>query len=184
MPSIKVHYSLHKVTSYCRVSLYKGAQHLCERNTVLFSKRLTAVQNYKGVQHFFQRNIELFQRTYSCAKFCSRGKGVYGRRTELRQKDRITTKRNPLINHFYRLWYSLKQGWCKYVQGLLHKGVNHVIQNHALIQKTHYFEVEPLGVCTWLFACNTPFHMFETPELDNIILKKLSLSFEDNCHSE
>jgi hypothetical protein len=114
---------------------------------------------------------------------------------ELMEGGQTYDKMESFQYQFNRLWYSLKQGWCKYVQGLLNKGVNHLnlIQNHALIQKTHYFEVEPLGVCTvvflerymsWLFACNTPFHMFETPELDNIILKKLSLSFEDNCHSE
>ena len=61
------------------------------------------------------------------------------------------TKWNPLSKDFNRRWYSLKQGWgwCKYVQSLLHKGVIHLIQNHALMQtQTHYFEVEPAGVCS------------------------------------
>ena len=39
-----------------------------------------------------------------------------------------------------------------------------------------------------MVVCNMPFHMSETPEqnrpIGNIILKKLSFSFKDNCHSE
>ena len=149
------------------------------------------MQDYKGVEHFFQRNIELFQWTYSCAKFCSRGKGVYGNRTELRKK------RNPLSNHFNRLWYSLKRGLCKYVQSLLHKGVNHLILNHALIhintKQTHYFEVEPLGVCSIFLkdTCHGCMHAVRPfiwvkrlNKIGNIILKKPSISFKENCHSE
>jgi hypothetical protein len=38
---------------------------------------------------------------------------------------------------------------------------------------------------SWLYACNMPAHMGETPEqVGNFILKKLRLSFNDNCHSE
>ena len=94
IPSKKAHHSLHKVTSLCTISSYKGMQHLSERNIELFSKRLyncaklkrsaafflrnievcskrlTAAQSDKGVQHFFERNVELFSKRLA-ARWCT-----------------------------------------------------------------------------------------------------------------
>ena len=60
IPWIKSHHSLHKVTSFCIVLLYKGVQHFFVRNMELFSKRLTAEQSYKKKCKISRRNMQLF----------------------------------------------------------------------------------------------------------------------------
>jgi hypothetical protein len=60
-------------------------------------------------------------------------------------------------------------------------------------KKLHNFEVEPLGVCSIFLKdiCHGCMHAIRSfiwlkrlNKITNITLKKLSISFKDNCHSE
>ena len=129
-----------------------------------FNETYSCAKLYKGARHFFERNIVISRDLQLRKVLFKRYRGSW-------KEDRLTTKWIPLSNNFNRLWYSLKQGGCKYVQSLLQKGVKHSIPKACIdTKKTRYFEIEPLGVVffgiymSWLYACSTPFHTSETPE--------------------
>ena len=104
-------HSLHKVASVCTGPLYKGVQHFFERNIGLFSKRIAACAKLQRSAPVLQKECQvIYKETYSCAKFFSRGKGIYVR--------------------------SFKTCWCRYGQSFLYRGVNHLIEKHAIIQRS------------------------------------------------
>jgi hypothetical protein len=72
IPWIKSHHSLHKVTSFCIVLLYKGVQHFFVRNMELFSKRLTAEQSYKKNAKFLEETCSYSHRDVQLCKVLKR----------------------------------------------------------------------------------------------------------------
>ena len=79
-------------------------------NIKVFSMRLSGVQSYNGAQHLFERKTELFSRRLAAVQSVFwRVKGTYGRSTALFQNGML---RVPM---FLWQWYSLQKVLAKFL---------------------------------------------------------------------
>ena len=155
-----MHFSLHKVTSSLQshhikeCSIYvKGIWTRFLRDLQLCNTTKEWGIHLKGISSSFQRDLQLckvllpigsmyaiygniyHQYTPNVSIYTIHGSYGLKRYRNSWKEDRITTKWNPFFVTMKKTNYGIPwtKCWCKYVQNLLHKGVSHLIENHAIV---------------------------------------------------
>ena len=157
----------------------------------------------------------MFKETYSCAKLWRSAafhwkeyshfqrnlhlcKVLLKRQRKIWKQDRITTKWNPLSNHFNRLWCSLKKVLVQVCAKPPSQGSERFDWKLSNNTKKHYYEVEPLGVCSIVWKIQfmqfmgvcmpymqyaRPYYMSEAPEQNRQHIWQRGTAFWDEAPS-